>query len=68
MNIYYDLETMLWMDANKGTEMTWTEEQIMEAYRADPYNINTQGWCMIMLSGLLGSVDKAKEKYPEMWI
>ena len=68
MNVHYDLDTMLWMDANKSTEISWTEEQIWEAYKSDPYSLITQWWCQIMLAGLLGSVDKAKEKYPEMYI
>lgn len=68
MNMYYDLETMLWMDANKGTEISWTEEQVWDAYKNDPYSVNTQRWCQIMLAGILGSIEKAKEKYPEMWI
>lgn len=68
MNSPYDLETRQWLIANKDTKMVWTEEQVITAYREDPYTLSTQAWCQIMLAGILGSVTIAKDKYPEMWI
>ena len=64
----YDLDTVMWMSMNTGTTMTWTEEQVLAAYDADPYDADTLHWCQVMLAGLLGSLDEAKKKYPEMWI
>lgn len=68
MSTQYDLETRQWLIANKDTKMVWTEEQVITEYREDPYSVNTQAWCQIMLAGILGSIANAKNKYPEMWI
>ena len=61
------------MEAMKQIEMFKTEEEIMREYK---HRINTNGnsikwetmWVQIMLAGILGSREEAKDRYPELFI
>lgn len=65
-----------WMEANRNTTIIWKEEDVYNVYKSsnedDGWNDlqdadTTEQWCRVMMAGILGT-DKAKEKYPELYI
>lgn len=58
-------ETRQYMEAMKDTKIQWTEEELLDQLSDMEY---AQEWVKIMLAGVLGSVDAAQTKYPELYI
>lgn len=55
------------VEAMKQVEMLKTEEEVMREYSKCPDELSTK-WTQVMLAGILGSWELAKEKYPELFI
>lgn len=55
------------IETMRQTEMFKTEEEIMREYNECPDTIGSV-WAQIMLAGVLGSREEAKDKYPELFI
>jgi hypothetical protein len=55
------------IEAMRQTEMFKTEEEIMREYNKCPDKVGTK-WVQIMLAGILGNTESAKDKYPELFI
>jgi len=58
----------LWVNATQFTDIAYTEDYVLLEYEKEYQSEVTVDWCKLMLAGILGSWEAAKEKYPEIYI